>query len=299
VLHANDLIQPYFVVAGKNVIESIDSMPGVFRYSVDELLKEVERLIKSGGKACLLFGIATKKDSKGSEAYSDKGVVQTAIKVLKQEFPEFCVMTDVCLCGFTDHGHCGVVENDYVDNDKTIALLGKIAVSHAKAGSDVIAPSDMMDFRVRQIREDLDANGFVNKAIMSYAVKYQSAYYGPFRDAANSSPEFGDRKTYQMDCANQIEALKEAKQDVCEGADMIMVKPALAYLDIISMLKNELDLPIVAYNVSGEYAMVKAAAQNKWIDEKNIVLENLTAMKRAGADIIISYHAREALQWLR
>ena len=297
-LTQNDFIQPFFVVEGKNKKEPIESMPKIYRTSSDLLLRAVEKYLKAGGQAGLFFGIPKEKDALGSQAYHPNGVIQKAIRAVKKEFPEFLVITDVCLCSYTDHGHCGVVHQGDVDNDKTLALLGKIAVAHAQAGCDMVAPSDMMDFRVKQIREDLDKNNFSDVAILSYAVKYCSSFYGPFRDAANSTPQFGNRKTYQMDPANQREALKEAQQDILEGADLIMVKPALAYLDIISLLRRELTHPIVAYSVSGEYAMFKAAAQKKWINEKDIVLETLTAIKRAGADIIISYYAQDVLGWI-
>ena len=297
-LDKNDLIQPFFVIEGKNKKEAIASMPGMERYSIDSLLKEIAQYQKLGGRAGLLFGMVNKKDEQGSAAYASNGIVQKAIKAIKKEFPEFLVITDVCLCSYTSHGHCGVIENKKIDNDQTIKILGKVAVSHAEAGADIVAPSDMMDFRVQRIRKDLDQEGFSGTAIMSYAVKYASAFYGPFRDAAHSTPQFSDRKTYQMDPANHREALKEAKQDVLEGADFIMVKPALAYLDIVSLLRRELTVPIVAYSVSGEYSMIKAAAQKGWINEKDIVLESLTSMKRAGADIIISYHAKESMGWI-
>jgi len=297
-LCADELIQPFFVVEGKNKKEVIASMPGIYRYSIDQLLKTLEQYQKAGGRAGLFFGISWKKDLRAAQSYSSNGVVQKAVREIKKHFSEFLVITDVCLCGYMSHGHCGVVKDGYVDNDSSIALLGKAAVSHAQAGADIVAPSDMMDSRIAKIREDLDKSGFVNTAILSYAVKYTSAFYGPFRDAAHSAPQFGDRKTYQMDPANKLEALKEAESDVREGADMVMVKPALAYLDIISLLKAKLTVPVAAYSVSGEYSMVKAAAQKKWIDEKAIVLESLLSMKRAGADILISYHAQEALKWL-
>ncbi len=299
VLTKYDLIQPYFIVEGKNKKETIASMPEIYRYSVDLLLKEIEKFIKTGGQAGILFGVPAKKDKLGSEAYSSSGIVQKAVKAIKENFPDFVVITDVCLCGYTDHGHCGVVEKGKVNNDKTIDLLGKVAVSHAEAGADLVAPSDMMDFRVGRIREELDKKGFAELPIMSYAVKYSSAFYGPFREAAHSAPGFGDRKTYQMDPANQREAIKEAEQDVKEGADIIMVKPAVAYLDIISLLRQKFNVPIAAYHVSGEYAMIKAAARNKWIDERNTVLETLTSIKRAGADIIVTYYAKEALGWIK
>ncbi len=298
ILSKDNLIQPFFVVEGKNKKEAIDAMPGIYRFSVDLLLRQVEKYQKAGGHAGLLFGIPSKKDLQASEAYNDKGIVQKAVRAVKKNFPDFYTITDVCLCGFTSHGHCGVVGHGQIKNDETILLLGRTAVSHAEAGADMVAPSDMMDFRVKQIREDLNKKGFNDTAIMSYAVKYASAFYGPFREALDSTPQFGNRKSYQMDPANKREALKEAWQDVNEGADIIMVKPALAYLDIISMLKCQITAPIAAYSVSGEYAMTKAAAKNKWIDEKAVVLETLLSIKRAGADIIISYYAEEALKWL-
>ncbi len=297
-LSADDLIQPFFVIDGKNKKEEIASMPGIYRYSVDQILKAVERYQKLGGFAGLFFGVPSHKDLKASGAYAKEGVVQKTILAIKKNFPDFLVITDVCLCSYTSHGHCGIVKDGCVDNDATLPLLGKVAVSHAQAGADIVAPSDMMDFRVQQIRQDLDKNSFQDTPIMSYAVKYASAFYGPFRDAADSTPHFGNRKSYQMDPANSREALKEAKKDVEEGADIVMVKPALAYLDIISKLKCQLDCPIAAYSVSGEYSMIKAAAQKNWINERDIVLESLMSIKRAGANIIISYHAEEVLKWL-
>ncbi len=298
ILNPNDLIQPFFVTEGRQQKTEIPSMPGIHRHSIDFLLKEIEKYQKAGGKTGLLFGIPGKKDLKGTEAYSPNGIVQRALKAIKKEFPEFFVITDVCLCGYMTHGHCGVVEGNKIDNDKTLILLGKIAVEQARAGSAMIAPSDMMDGRIEFIREALDKNGFIEIPILSYAIKYASAFYGPFREAVDSAPQFGDRKTYQMDYANSREALKEARQDVEEGADLIMVKPAVAYLDIISLLRRELTVPIVAYSVSGEYSMIKAAAQRNWINEKDIVLESLTAIKRAGADLIITYHAKDILKWI-
>lgn len=297
-LGPDDFIQPFFVIEGRNKREEIPAMPGIYQYSVENLLTTVESYQKAGGYAGLLFGVPEKKDLLASAAYSKEGIVQRALRSIKKEFPDFLIMTDICLCSYTSHGHCGVIENGCVDNDKTISLLGKVAVSHAEAGADIVAPSDMMDFRVQKIREDLDKSGFENTLIMSYAVKYASAFYGPFRDAADSTPRFGDRKSYQMDPANRREALKEARQDVAEGADFIMVKPALSYLDIISDLKKELTVPIVAYSVSGEYSMIKATAAKKWLNEKDIVLETLTSIKRAGADIIVSYYAQDVLKWL-
>lgn len=297
-LVSDQLVQPFFIVEGSGKTEAIDSMPGIFRYSQDRLLKVIEKYIKLGGRAGLFFGVPSRKDKQASGAYNPAGVVPKAIKAIKKHFPKFLVMTDVCLCAYTDHGHCGVLTGGEIDNDRSLPILGKMALAHAEAGADIVAPSDMMDFRIREIRSDLDKNQFTTTAILSYAVKYSSAYYGPFRDAAHSAPGFGDRKTYQMDPANSREALKEAKQDVAEGADIVMVKPALAYLDIVALLKNNLDVPIAAYNVSGEYSMVKAAAQKKWVDEKQIVLESLLAMKRAGAQVIISYHAQDVLSWI-
>ncbi len=297
-LSKDDLVQPFFVVEGRNKKENISAMPGIHRYSTDRLLKAVEKFHKAGGRAGLFFGLPHKKDAQATQAYSDSGVVQKAVAAVKKNFPDFVVITDVCLCAYTDHGHCGIVRNGEVDNDKTLPILGKMAVSHAEAGADIVAPSDMMDFRVGAIRAALDKNHFENTLILSYAVKYASSFYGPFREAAHSAPGFGDRSTYQMDPANAREALKEAKQDVAEGADMIMVKPALAYLDVISMLRCQVEVPIVAYSVSGEYSMLKAAGEKKWLNEKEVVLESLLSMRRAGADIIVSYHAEDALHWI-
>lgn len=298
-LNPKQLIQPYFVIEGKNKKETIDAMPGIERLSIDLLLKELAAYIKLGGKAALLFGIPNKKDPLAKESYISHGIIQKAVGAVKKEFPQFIVITDICLCGYTEHGHCGIIHKGSIDNDKTLPILEKIAVSYAEAGADIVAPSDMMDFRVGAIRKALDEKGLTDTAIMSYAVKYASSFYGPFRDALHSTPQFGDRKSYQMDYANKREALKEAIQDVEEGADFIMVKPALAYLDIIHLLKEKIHVPIVAYSVSGEYSMVKAAAQKGWINEKDNVIESLTAIKRAGADIIISYYAKDVLTWLR
>lgn len=297
-LTKNGLIQPFFIVEGINKKEPIASMPGICRYSPDLVVKAVEEFKKPGGAACLLFGVTERKDKKATQAYAANGVVQNAVRAIKKSFPDFYVATDVCLCAYMEHGHCGVVHGNRIDNDETLPLLAQMAVSHAEAGADCVAPSDMMDFRVGKIREALDKQRLTDTAILSYSAKYASAYYGPFREAADSSPQFGDRRTYQMDPANQREALKEARQDIAEGADIVMVKPALAYLDVVSLLKRSLDVPIAAYNVSGEYSMVKTAAQNGWIDERSIVLETLTAMKRAGADIIVTYHAQDALAWM-
>jgi porphobilinogen synthase len=261
-------------------------------------MKELESYIQLGGTAGLFFGVSTKKDLKGVHACSDQGLVPKAVRAIKKNFPDFLVLTDVCLCGYLEHGHCGIVQGNAIDNDATLPVLARMAEAHAAAGADFVAPSDMMDFRVARIREALNKNKFQDVGILSYAVKYASAFYGPFREAAHSAPEFGDRKTYQMDYANSREALKEAKQDMAEGADIVMVKPALAYLDIVALLRRELDVPIAAYHVSGEYAMIKAAAQKKWVDEKKITLESLTSIKRAGADLIFTYCAKDALRWL-
>ncbi len=298
-LTAYDLLQPFFVVEGKNKKETIPSMPGIFRFSVDLLLKDIETYIRLGGRGGVFFGVSHHKDNSGKYAYAPSSPVVAAVKAIKKHFPDFLIVTDVCLCAYMTHGQCGVCStNGDVDNDRTLPVLAKMAIAHAQAGADIIAPSDMMDFRVAAIRQALNREHFQDVGILSYAVKYASAYYGPFRDAAHSAPGFGDRKTYQMDPANSREALKEARRDVEEGADMVMVKPVLAYLDIVSILRRELTVPIVGYNVSGEYSCVKAASQKGWVDEKAIVLETLTSIKRAGADIIISYHAQDALKWL-
>jgi len=306
VLNVQDLVQPIFVTHGTNVKNEISSMPGVYHFSLDTLKSEVDHIASLGIPAVLLFGIPATKDSIGSSGFADDGIVQEATRLIKSWYPELLVIADTCLCEFTDHGHCGMVHTFEHDghihgdvlNDESLVLLVKTAVSQAKAGADIIAPSNMMDGFVQAIREGLDEAGFNNIPIMSYAVKYASAFYGPFREAADSAPQFGDRKTYQMDPANAREALREAESDVLEGADMLMVKPALAYLDIIRMIKDQFDLPLVAYNVSGEYSMVKAAAQQGWINEKAIVQEMLTGMKRAGADIIITYFAKDMAGWL-
>jgi porphobilinogen synthase len=293
-----DLIYPLFVVEGNKVKQDISSMPGQYRLSSDLLPKEMENIAKLGIPAIILFGIPQKKDEVGSQAYNPKGVIQQAIKAIKKATPELLVITDVCLCEYTSHGHCGVVVNGNVDNDKTLELLAKTALSHAQAGADMVAPSDMMDGRVKAIRQSLDGNGFQNTPIMAYAAKYASAFYGPFREAAESTPQFGDRCSYQMDPPNWREALREVEQDIAEGADIVMVKPALSYLDVIRKVHDTFNYPLAAYSVSGEYAMVKAAAQQGWLDEKRIVLEILTAIKRAGADIILTYYAKEAAAWL-
>ena len=298
-LSARQLICPLFVRPGCGVKEPIASMPGQFRLSLDRLLREVEELVRLGVPAVLLFGLPERKDEQGSEAYDERGIVQGAVRALKREFPELVVMTDVCLCAYTSHGHCGVVRDGEVLNDETLELLGKAAVSHAAAGADVVAPSAMMDHQVAAIREALDAQGFPNVAIMSYAAKYASAFYGPFREAADSAPEFGDRASYQMDPANTREALREIELDIEEGADVVMVKPALAYLDVIARARERVDVPLAAYNVSGEYAMLKAAVERGWLDEQRAVLETLTAIRRAGADWIITYFAKDAARWLQ
>lgn len=294
----SDLIYPMFVVEGENIKNPVESMPNVYQYSldrIDEILNEVE---KSGISGILIFGIPKHKDEYATEAYNDNGITQQAVRYIKKNYLSLIIIADVCLCEYTSHGHCGVVCGEKILNDETLPLLSKMAVSLAKAGADIIAPSDMMDGRVSAIRNALDENGFIDTPILSYSAKFASAYYSPFRDAAESAPEFGDRKTYQMDHANGREALREIADDISEGADMVMVKPALAYLDIIKSARERFDLPLVAYNVSGEYAMVKAAAQNGWIDEKKIVSENMIAIKRAGADIIITYHALDVARWI-
>ncbi len=294
-----DLIYPMFIVEGKGIKEEITSMPGIFRHSPDRLPLEIEEIAGLKIPAVLLFGIPENKDETGSSAYHSEGVIQQAIRVIKKSVPELVVITDVCLCEFTSHGHCGIITNGQVDNDQTLPLLAKMALSHVDAGADIIAPSDMMDGRVKVIREALDEEGFQHIPILSYAAKYASAFYGPFREAAESAPQFGDRRAYQMDPPNVREALREVEQDIAEGADIVMVKPALAYLDVIRQVRNTFNYPLAAYNVSGEYSMIKAAAQRGWIDGKQVILETLTAIKRAGADIILTYHAKEFAQWLR
>jgi porphobilinogen synthase len=298
-LSPEQFVAPLFVRSGKGRREAITSLPGVHRLSPDEAVAEAERLRAEGVGAVILFGIPDRKDETGSEAWNDAGPLQETVRRLKREVPGLAVMTDVCLDEYTSHGHCGVVRDGDVDNDATLPLLAKTALSHANAGADVVAPSDMMDGRVGAIRRELDGAGFSGVAILAYAAKAASAYYGPFREAADSAPKFGDRKSYQMDGANRREAMREIALDVEEGADAVMVKPALAYLDVIRDARERFDLPIAAYNVSGEYAMVKAAAANGWIDEKRIVLETLTSIVRAGADFILTYHAGDAARWLR
>jgi porphobilinogen synthase len=297
-LSPEQFIYPLFILPGKGVREQISSMPGVFRVSVDQLAKEAKELLSLGINHVILFGLPAEKDSVGSGSHAKDGIIQQAIKELKNKAPELMVSTDVCLCEYTDHGHCGVLINQQVDNDATLEILGQVALSHAKAGADMVAPSDMMDGRVAEIRGILDENNYDQIPIMSYAVKYASAFYGPFRDAAECAPQEGDRQGYQMDPANSREAMREATLDVDEGADIIMVKPAVAYLDIISRLHDEFDLPIAAYHVSGEYAMIKAAAANGWIDGERVMAETLLSIHRAGADIIITYGAKEMAKLL-
>jgi porphobilinogen synthase len=293
------LIYPLFVVPGKNKRHEVGSMPGVYQLSVDQLAKEARKCLAVGVNSVILFGLPEKKDPVGSGAHAKDGIIQRAIKELKKRVPEILVITDVCLCEYTDHGHCGCLINDAVDNDATLEILAKTALSHAQAGADMVAPSDMMDGRISEIRGILDENNFESVPIMSYAVKYASAFYGPFREAADCAPQSGDRKSYQMDPANSREALREATLDVDEGADILMVKPAVAYLDIISRLREEFDLPVAAYHVSGEYAMIKAAAEKGWIDEAKVMEETLLSIKRAGADIIITYFARDMAKILQ
>ncbi len=296
-LSVNDFIYPLFVCEGKGIRKEVTSMPGIYNLSVDEVIKEAKEVESLGIKSVILFGIPDHKDEEGSGAYGSDGIVQKAIKAIK-DYTDLYVITDVCMCEYTSHGHCGHVVNGDVDNDSTLDMLAREALSHAEAGADMVAPSDMMDGRVAAIRTMLDDNGFENIPIMSYAVKYASGYYGPFRDAADSTPVFGSRKTYQMDPANRREALKEAFQDIEEGADIIMVKPALAYLDIIRDVKDSCVIPVASYNVSGEYSMIKAAAKNGWIDEEKVVMETLLSMKRAGSDLIITYFAKDAARKL-
>ncbi|MBC2129271.1 porphobilinogen synthase [Listeria innocua] len=298
VLHTDDLIYPIFVKDGTEPKTEVVSMPGVFQFPLHELEAEMNAVMSLGIKAVILFGIPAEKDAVGTQAYHDHGIIQEATRLIKSKFPEIIVVADTCLCEFTDHGHCGVIENGQILNDESLELLKQTAVSQAAAGADIIAPSNMMDGFVQVIREGLDEAGFYDIPIMSYAVKYASAFYGPFRDAAGSAPQFGDRKSYQMDPANREEALREAQSDEQEGADFLIVKPSLSYLDIMRDVKNHTNLPVVAYNVSGEYAMVKAAAQNGWIDEERIVLEMLTSMKRAGATLIITYFAKDVATYL-
>ena len=298
-MDAASLIYPMFVMDGENKVEEIDSLPGQFRYTVDRMDEEIERLLAAGVQNVMLFGIPEIKDEVGSQAYAEDGIVQRALRRTAEKYPEMYLITDVCMCEYTSHGHCGVLCGHDVDNDKTLDLLAKTALSHVQAGAPMVAPSDMMDGRIAAIRECLDANGYPNIPIMSYAVKFASAFYGPFREAAGSAPSFGDRKSYQMDFHNRREALKEAMLDVEEGADIIMVKPAMSYLDLVREVHDMTDLPIATYSVSGEYAMVKAAAANGWIDEDRIVSEMATAAFRAGADIYITYYAKEIAKYMK
>ncbi len=298
-LSPDDFIYPLFVTHGKGVKKEISSMPGNFQQSIDNIVKDCEEIKALGVPAVILFGIPEHKDEVGSEAYSDEGIVQHAIKAIKNRLPELIVITDVCLCEYTSHGHCGIIKNGQVQNDATLELLAKEAVSHAKAGADLVAPSDMMDGRVGAIRHALDDHGYFDTPVMSYAAKYASSFYGPFREAAESTPQFGDRRSYQMDAPNSREALREVALDIDEGADIVMVKPALAYLDIIYQVKQNFNLPVAAYNVSGEFSMVKAAAQLGWVDGERVMMESLIAMKRAGADMILTYFAKEAAALLQ
>ena len=298
-LSVDDLILPLFAIGGKKVKNPIESMTGHYQLSIDNLVKTAREAFNLGIPAVMLFGIPDKKDPLATSAYAKDGVVQRATTALKKKIPDLVVITDVCLCQYTNHGHCGIVEGQIIDNDATLDLLARTALSHAKAGADMVAPSDMMDGRVAEIRNILDENDFSNVPIMSYAAKYCSAYYGPFRHAADSAPKFGDRRTYQMDPANSLEAIREVTMDIEEGADIIMVKPALPYLDIICRIREEIDLPIAAYNVSGEYAMVKAAEKMGWIDGKKVMMETLTSIKRAGADMILTYFAVDAAKELK
>lgn len=297
-LNVSDFVYPLFAIHGRGVKNGIGTMPGIYQYSVDNLVQELGEITGLGLKAVILFGIPEDKDELGSSGYSSDGVVQRAIASIKEAAPELLVVTDVCMCEYTSHGHCGVLVDGDVDNDGTLELLARVAVSHAEAGADMVAPSAMMDGQVRAIRQALDESGFSHTPILSYAAKYASGFYGPFREAAESAPQFGDRRSYQMDPPNIREALREVELDIAEGADMLMVKPALAYLDVIRKVRDTFNHPLAAYNVSGEYSMVKAAAANGWIEERGVVMEILTAIKRAGADVIITYHAKEAARWL-
>ena len=298
-VRVDELIYPLFVMEGENLAEPVESMPGICQYSLDRMNEELDRVKEAGIPAILIFGIPAHKDEVGSGAYDEHGIVQEAIRRIKKDYPDLIVIADVCLCEYTSHGHCGLIRDGIILNDETLPLLAKSAVSYAEAGADIVAPSDMMDKRVGAIRKALDEEGFTYTPIMAYSAKFASGYYGPFRDAAHSAPGFGDRKTYQMDPANGQEALREVEEDLAEGADLIIAKPAMAYMDIIRAIHENYNVPIVAYNVSGEYAMVKAAAANGWIDEKKIVMENMIGMKRAGAKMIITYHALDVARWIR
>lgn len=300
-VRVDELIYPVFVIEGENICNPVASMPGINQYSIDRLAEELDRVVAAGIKAILLFGIPAHKDEVGSGAYDENGIVQQAIRFIKstEKYKDLVVVADVCLCEYTSHGHCGLIKDGEILNDETLPLLAKASVSYARAGADIIAPSDMMDKRVAAIREALDENGFINVPIMAYSAKFASSFYGPFRDAAHSAPGFGDRKTYQMDPANGREAMREVEEDILEGADLIIAKPAMAYMDIIKDISLNYNIPIIAYNVSGEYSMVKAAAANGWIDEKKIVMEIMTGLKRAGAKMIITYHALDVAAWLK
>ncbi len=298
-LSVNDLIYPMFSAFGSGIKKEVSSMPGIYQQSIEHIVAEAKEVHGLGIPAVILFGIPETKDAVGSDAYAELGIIQETIRAIKREVPGLAVITDVCLCEYTDHGHCGIIRDGDVDNDATVDLLAREALSHARAGADMVAPSDMMDGRVGAIRQILDENGFSHIPVMSYAVKYASGYYGPFREAAESTPQFGDRRSYQMDPANRREALREAQQDIDEGADIIMVKPGLPYLDILRDLRNEYTMPLAVYNVSGEYSMIKGAAANGWIDEERVVMETMLAFKRAGADLIITYHAKDVARWLK
>jgi porphobilinogen synthase len=299
VLTVDNLVYPLFVMPGKDIKNPVRSMPGVFQFSVDQLLEELKSVVRLKIPGIILFGLPQEKDERGSEAHSQTGVVQEAVRAIKDKYPELVIITDVCLCEYTSHGHCGILHGQEVDNDSTLDVLAKVAVSHARAGADIVAPSDMMDGRVGAIRHALDENGFDQVAILAYSAKYCSAFYGPFRDAADSAPQFGDRRAYQMDMANTDEALREVDLDIDEGADMVMVKPALAYLDVIYRVKTEFERPVAAYNVSGEYSMIKAAAAQGWLDEKRVMMETLMAIRRAGASLILTYFAKDAAEILQ
>ncbi len=298
ILTKNDLIYPLFVAPGEGVKNPVKSMPGVYQFSIDNLIKECEELVSLGIPAIILFGIPEHKDEKGSEAYDENGIIQRAVREIKAKIKDLVVITDVCMCEYTSHGHCGLLDGEEILNDETVSLLAKEAISHAEAGADMIAPSDMMDGRVAAIRKALDYKGFTKTPIMSYAAKYSSGYYGPFRDAADSSPSFGDRRSHQMDIANGDEAIREVESDIEEGADIVMVKPAGPYLDIIRRVKEKFEMPTAAYQVSGEYSMIKAAVQNDWIDGERVMIESLVSIKRAGADMILTYFAKDAAKWI-
>lgn len=298
-VHTDDFVYPLFVVPGKDVKEEINAMPGVYHLSIDRLQEEIAELRELEIKAVLVFGLPECKDERGSSAYEENGIVQQAVREIKRLAPEMCVITDICLCQYTDHGHCGIIRQGKIENDETVEILAQVALSHVKAGADMVAPSDMMDGRIKGMRELLDREGYYDIPIMSYSAKFASGFYGPFREAAHSAPQFGDRKSYQMDGANAREALREMELDLEEGADILMVKPALAYLDILKTAKDRFNVPLAAYNVSGEYSMVKAAARAGWINERQVVMEILTGIKRAGADIIITYFAKDAAKWIK